>query len=231
MGDEFTTSRPGLYSSHGAAASERRGPQSRSTSTRATSTAPRRAARFGISMCPGGPAAWATGPSPGWPPRRHPAAPEPERPVAGSGGTDRPLPAGSPPSRWAAPMADTDCRTVAIPTPPAIRAVRYSATSTGAAGSQGTPTSSALAKRSGPWSRPPVIRLDNVRYMSVIGHLDQEQLCPCSTRQPHPTYVLQPQKWATLISKKRIPSDINCSTLPCWSPWQPSWPAQARTKP
>ena len=119
VGDEFTTSRPGLYSSHGAAASERHRPQSRSTSTstRTTSTAPRRAARSGISMCPGGPAAWATGPSPGWPPRRHPAAPEPERPVAGSGGTDRPLPAGSPPSRWAAPMADTDCRTVAIPTP------------------------------------------------------------------------------------------------------------------
>ena len=62
--------------------------------------------------------------------------------------------------------------------PPAIRAVRYWATSTGAAGSQGTPTSSALAKRSGPWSRPPVIRLENVRYMSVIGHFQQLHFSP-----------------------------------------------------
>ena len=63
---------------------------------------------------------------------------------------------------------DPVCRTVVIPAPHRIRAVKYSVTSTGAAGSQGTPKSSALAKRAGPWSGPPVIRLKNVRYMSVI---------------------------------------------------------------
>ena len=50
MGDEFTTSRLGLYSSDRAAASERRGPQSRSASTKGMSTTPRRSARFGLSI-------------------------------------------------------------------------------------------------------------------------------------------------------------------------------------
>ena len=114
VGDEFTTSRPGLDSSHGAAqtAVPQHQHQHQDDVHRAPPGSPLRDLHV-----PWRSRAWATGPSPGWPPRRHPAAPEPERPVAGSGGTDRPLPAGSPPSRWAAPMADTDCRTVAIPTP------------------------------------------------------------------------------------------------------------------
>ena len=44
----------------------------------------------------------------------------------------------APAALWAAPMADAACRTVAIPTPRPARTVRYSAPSTGAAGSQGT---------------------------------------------------------------------------------------------
>ena len=179
MGDEFTTSRPGLDSSHGAAASERRRPQSRSTSTstRTTSTAPRRAARSGISMCPGGPA-------PGQPGRRQDGLHDViqqrrnlngRSPVlAGQTGHCQPdhLRLGGRP-RWRTPTAAPWRSQL-----PAIRAVRYWATSTGAAGSQGTPTSSALAKRSGPWGEPPVIRLENVRYMSVIGHFQQLHFSP-----------------------------------------------------
>ena len=47
MGDEFTSYRPGLYSSHRAASSERRRPQSRSTSTGAMSTMARRSRSLG----------------------------------------------------------------------------------------------------------------------------------------------------------------------------------------
>ena len=74
--------------------------------------------------------------------------------------TTGPLTAGRNPGDGTDPV----CRTVVIRAPRRIRAVKYSATSTGAAGSQGTPTSSVLAKRAEPCSGPPVIRLENVRY-------------------------------------------------------------------
>ena len=54
--------------------------------------------------------------------------PEPERPAAGSGGTDRPWSAGPVRTRW----EDTACRTTAIPAPRPTMAVRYSATPTNA---------------------------------------------------------------------------------------------------
>ena len=100
-----------------ATASERRRPQSRRTSTRAMSTTPRRAARPGLSM-PRRSRPWATGPLPGWPPRRHPAAPEPERPAAGSGGTDRTWSDAPPRTRWASPFPRRGGR-LRWPTPPA----------------------------------------------------------------------------------------------------------------
>ena len=50
VGDEFTSSRPGLYSSPRPGGSARRRPQSPSTGTRAMSTKPRQSARSGLSM-------------------------------------------------------------------------------------------------------------------------------------------------------------------------------------
>ena len=116
--------------------SERRRPQARSTRGRCP-------------PCPGYRGPWATGPLSGWPLLRHPGAPVVQT-VEVEVRTTGLLTAGRNPGDRTGPA----CRTGARPAPRATRAMRYSATSTCAAGSSlaagGTGHEPTLLPRVGP---------------------------------------------------------------------------------